>query len=390
MRQELNRLSAVQVRQAPAGKYADGGGLWLVKTGRDTGKWVLRVVVHGRRREMGLGAIRDVSLKKAREEAAKWRAVVRAGEDPIKMRDRQRQEKERKLHLLADVARDAFEARKASLKEDGRAGRWFTPLELHVLPKLGKIPIAEIDQIDIREALAPIWHAKAETARKAMNRLNIVLQHAAALGLDADLQAVSKAKALLGKTRHKPKNIPAMPWQEVPEFYASLEGGGLTEIALQLLILTGVRSRPLRFLRTEHIDGDVWTIPAELVKSTVDSAVEFRVPLSRASLEVLERARPLSRNGWLFPNVTGKGVISDMTLSRYMERRGLEYRPHGFRSSLRDWLAECTDAPFEIAETILGHKVGGAVERAYRRTDYLEQRRMLMERWAEFVAGNVR
>src|SRR5690606_2192238 len=127
-----------------------------------------------------------------------------------KMRDRQRQEKERKLHLLADVARDAFEARKASLKEDGRAGRWFTPLELHVLPKLGKIPIAEIDQIDIREALAPIWHAKAETARKAMNRLNIVLQHAAALGLDADLQAVSKAKALLGKTRHKPKNIPAM------------------------------------------------------------------------------------------------------------------------------------------------------------------------------------
>lgn len=181
-----------------------------------------------------------------------------------------------------------------------------------------------------------------------------------------------------------------MPWQEVPEFYASLEGGGLTEIALQLLILTGVRSRPLRFLRTEHIDGDVWTIPAELVKSTVDSAVEFRVPLSRASLEVLERARPLSRNGWLFPNVTGKGVISDMTLSRYMERRGLEYRPHGFRSSLRDWLAECTDAPFEIAETILGHKVGGAVERAYRRTDYLEQRRMLMERWAEFVAGNVR
>lgn len=394
-----DRLSAVQVRQAPAGKYADGGGLWLVKSDRDTGKWVLRVVVHGRRREMGLGSIADVGLKEAREAADKWRAVVRAGGDPIKERERQRREKERNLHLLVDVANDAFEARKAELKGDGKAGRWFTPMELHVLPKLGKVPVADIDQIDIRDTLAPIWHTKGETARKAMNRLNIVMRHAAALGLDVDLQAVEKAKALLGKSRHKARNIPAMPWADVPAFYASLSDGTITHLALRLLILTGVRSGPLRHLHTDHLAGDVWTIPAALMKSTVSAAADFRVPLSAEALAVIDEAKRHARGGWLFPRVGGgrrqkegsqierAPVISDMTLSNFMKDAGMDARPHGFRSSLRDWLAECTDAPHEVAETVLGHKVGGAVERAYRRTDFLEQRRALMQRWADHVTG---
>lgn len=224
-----------------------------------SGKWVLRIVVHGRRREMGVGSIANVGLKEAREEAAKWRAVVRAGDDPIKERERQRREKERNLNLLADVAQDAFEARKAELRGEGKAGRWFTPLELHVLAKLGKVPVAEVDQIDIRDTLAPIWHDKAETARKAINRLNIVMPHAAALGLDVDLQASEKAKALLGKSRHKALNIPALPWQDVPAFYASLNDGSVTHMALRLLILTGVRSRPLRFMREDQVEGSVWT-----------------------------------------------------------------------------------------------------------------------------------
>jgi integrase len=109
------------------------------------------------------------------------------------------------------------------LKGDGKAGRWFSPLELHVLPKLGKMPVAEIDQRDIRDTLAPIWHTKAETARNALNRLGIVLRRAAALGLDVDLQATDKAAALLGKRRHIAKHIEALPWKEVPGFYATLE-----------------------------------------------------------------------------------------------------------------------------------------------------------------------
>lgn len=384
---ELKRLSAVEVKQNPSGKYSDGNGLWLVKASKDSGKWVLRVTVHGRRREMGLGSISDVSLKAAREKAGEWRSIGKDGKDPIKERERQRREAARNLHLLADVAKDAFEARKAELRGDGKAGRWFTPLELHVLPKLGKVPVADLDQVDIRDTLAPIWHTKAETARKAMNRLGIVVKHAAALGLDVDLQVVEKAKALLGQTRHKPQNIPAMDWRDVPAFYASLNDGSITHLCLRLLILTGVRSKPVRYIREEQIDGKVWTIPAESVKGRKDKTTDFRVPLSPEALSIIEQARRLARGGFLFPS-SRKGVISDATMSRYMVRAKLEARPHGFRSSLRDWLAEATDAPDAVAETILGHVFGSNTERAYRRTDFLEQRQVLMERWADFVTGN--
>jgi integrase len=153
-----------------------------------------------------------------------------------------------------------------------------------------------------------------------------------------------------------------------------------------LLILTGVRSGPLRHLREEQIDGDVWTIPGEMMKGRRDATADFRVPLASEAQKVIDQARPLARNGFLFPSIR-KGVISDATMSRLMERRQMDARPHGFRSSLRDWIAETTDTPHEIAETCLGHVVGGSVERAYRRTDYLEQRRVLMERWAQHVTG---
>lgn len=376
----FHRLVPAALNAAPVGKHADGGGLWLYKRKDGGAQWVLRYTRFRRRHEMGLGRFPDVSLKEARQEAERWRAVVRQGKDAIKERERQRRDAERNMHVLRDIAIDAFESRKAELKGDGKSGRWFSPLELHVLPKLGSMPVSEIDQRDIRGTLAPIWHTKADTARKAMNRLSICLRHAAALGLDVDLQATDKAKALLGKQRHTPKNIPAMKWQEVPAFYQSL-GGSVTELALRLLILTAVRSFPLRHIHEEQIESDTWTIPEEAMKGRVGATSEFRVPLSSEALAVIVAARRFARDGFLFPGVR-KGVISDMTMTKFMDRRGLVARPHGFRSSFRDWCAEATDTPREVAETALGHISGGAVERAYRRTDYLEQRHDLMQRWA--------
>lgn len=388
MTRALNKLTAQAAKAAGPGKISDGGGLWLHKREDGGSQWVLRVVVHGRRREMGLGGYPTVSLREARDAADKWRGMVRQGLDPIKERERQRREAERSIHLLKDIALDAFESRKAELKGDGTAGRWFSPLELHVLPKLGKVPVADIDQRDIRDTLAPIWHTKADTARKAMNRLGICLKHAAALGLDVDLQATDKAKALLGKTRHKPTNIPAMNWREVPAFYQSLNGGTVTELALRLLILTAVRSHPLRHLRLDQIDGDVWTIPGEAMKGRRDATPDFRVPLSREALAVIEQAKPFARDGYLFPGIR-KGVISDMTMGKFMDRRELDARPHGFRSSFRDWTAEATSTPREVAETCLGHVAGGSVERAYRRTDFLEQRMALMARWSNMLTARM-
>ncbi|MDM7850156.1 tyrosine-type recombinase/integrase [Pseudochrobactrum kiredjianiae] len=386
MARGLNKLSALAVKNAPAGKYADGGGLWLHKRDDGGAQWVLRITIHGRRREMGLGSVSVVSLKEAREAADRYRALVRDNIDPIKDRERQKREAARNLHFLSDIALDAFESRKAELKGDGKAGRWFSPLELHIMPKLGKMPVAELDQKDIRDVLAPIWHDKAETARKALNRLSICLKHAAALGLEVDLQATEKARALLGKQRHKAQNIPAMPWLEVPAFYSGLSDGSVTHLALRLLILTGVRSRPLRHIREEQIDGDIWTIPADDMKGRKDATSDFRVPLSPEAMSVIEQARNHARDGYLFPSIR-KGVISDMTMAMFMSRAGLEARPHGFRSSLRDWIAEATETPHDIAETVLGHVVGGSVERAYRRTDFIEQRRNLMVRWSQHVTG---
>lgn len=382
----LQKLSATFVKSAPPGKHNDGGGLWFFKRPDGGGQWVMRVTVHGRRREMGLGRFPDVSLKRARELAASAREVSAQGLDPIKEREKWARRQARADTTLRRIAEEAFEARKSELKGDGKAGRWFSPLEIHILPKLGKVPVEELDQRDLRDALVPIWHTKADTARKATNRLNIVLKHAAALGLDVDLQVVEKAKALLGKSRHKASNIPAIPWREVPAFYATLDELTTTHLALRMLILTGMRSGPIRFMRSDQIDGDVWTIPAERMKGGRDRTADFRVPLSREALQVVELAAPLSRDGFLFPSPR-KEVISDATMSRHMERRGMDARPHGFRTSLRTWLAETTDAPHEVAETMLAHVSDGAVVRAYRRTDYLDQRRVLIERWGDFVAG---
>ncbi|GGE57504.1 tyrosine-type recombinase/integrase [Actibacterium pelagium] len=379
-----NKISAVQVRSLPPGKYNDGAGLWLVKRDDGGGQWVLRLTVYGRRREMGLGGIGEVTLKEAREEAAKWRSMARQGKDPIKERERMRREMFREDQSLSIITHEAFEARKASLKNDGEAGRWMSPLDVHVLPKLGRVPITEIDQRDIKNTINPIWHDKPDAARKAINRLGIVMKHAAALGLDVDLQAVDKAKALLGKQRHKVKHIPSLPWQEVPDFYQSLTDGSIAQLSLRLLILTAARSAEIRNLNLSEIDSDVWTLPAERMKA----GREHRIPLSKEALRTIEEAMPFEREGFLFPG-TRKGVISDATWTQIMKRRGMEARPHGFRSSFRTWCAEATDTPREVAETALAHVVGGAVERAYRRTDYLDQRRELMERWADHVSGKV-
>ncbi len=383
----MNRLNARSVATLGAGKYNDGAGLLLHKRKDGGAQWLYRYTIHGRRREMGLGALRHVSLKQARELANQWRSVLREGRDPIQERNKQKREAISNLHYLKDIALEAFESRKAELKNDGKDGRWFAPLQLHILPKLGCLPVSEITQTEIRNTLAPIWHTKADTARKSLNRLNICLKHAAALGLDVDLQATTKARALLGKQRHKKQNFPAMDWREVPAFYKTLcEAATLTQLALRLLILTGVRTRPLRYIHKDQVDGDIWTIPAENMKGRRDATTEFRVPLSSEALEILKQARLLSRYDFFF-SARGRGALADSCMSQYMRDNKLEACPHGFRSSLRDWLAETTDAPYEVAETILGHVVGGKVERAYRRTDYLEQRRVYMDKWAAYVTG---
>ena len=380
------KLKALFVKSAPIGKHSDGGGLYLHKHSSASAKWFFRYTLHGHRHEMGLGSLSDVSLQMARELADAAREQVKRRVDPIQQRDRESRDAARSDISLRKIAEEAFEARKAELRDDGKAGRWFSPLELHILPRLGKVPVTEINQVSIRDTLEPIWHEKAPTASKAINRLGLVLEHAAALGLEVDIQATDKAKALLGKQRHQETHIDSMPWQEVPAFFASLREPTTAHLALRLLILTGHRVKPVRFLHTDHIEGDVWTAPPELLKGKEGSTDAFRCHLSPQAHDVIRLARPLARDGFLFPSIRS-GVISDATMSRLMERRGLTARPHGFRTSMRVWLEDATSAIHEVKETMIQHKVDGKTVRTYRRTDYLEQRRPLYDAWAKFVTS---
>ena len=260
-----------------------------------------------------------------------------------------------------------------------------SPLVHHVLPRLGKTPVEDLDQNDIKNALAAAWAAKPETARKALARLGVVFRHATAMGLNVDLAATTKAAVLLGASRHQKAHIPAMPWQDVPRFFASLTDGGIGSLVVKLLILTATRSAEVRGLRPEEVAGDVWTVPAGRTKS----GREHRVALSREALAVIEAARPYARDGTLFASQRGgRGVLSDQAVLAFMRRQGVAGKPHGFRTSFRTWCAE-TGVPREVAEAALAHAVDGStvVERVYRQTDFLEQRRALMSRWAGYVTG---
>jgi integrase len=252
-----------------------------------------------------------------------------------------------------------------------------SPLSSHIIPKLGTAPVEDIDQHALVETLGPIWHDKPEAARKALNRVNLTLKHAAALGLNVDLQATMKAKALMGKQRHEVTHIPSMPYQDAPAFYQWLKGQDIiSALALRFLILTVARTSEVRLATFDEIDGDVWILPPNRTKT----GREHRVPLTNDALAIILRCRELSPNEYLFPALKEK-PISDMTMSAFMKREGYEARPHGFRATFRTWAEECTDAPFEVKEAVLGHAVDAGVVGAYQRSDRIDMRRKLLDLW---------
>ena len=374
-----NALKHLKAKNLPAGKYADGQGLWLVKRVKEHGKWVLRVVVYGNRREMGLGRWPDVSIGEARTLAEEARKVARGGTDPVFARKKAKQAG--KPLTLKEAVESCFEARKAELKGDGEAGRWMSPLTVHVIPKIGKYPVEEIDQHVLKDLLEPIWHKKPEAASKALNRLNLVLKHSAALGLEVDLQAGMKTRALLGKQRHTVEHIPSLPYEDAPEFYKSLvKANGVSALALRFLMVTLGRTSEVRLATFAEIEGDVWSLAGERTKT--DTA--RRIPLVPEAVKIVKECRKLSGNEYLFPVLNGK-PLSDAGMAKLMKDRGMVQRPHGFRATFRTWAEEQTDAPFELKEAVLGHAVDAGIVGAYQRSDRLDKRRTLMKKWVGFL-----
>ena len=370
-----NALGQLRARNLGPGKFPDGQGLWLVKRSRDAGKWILRLSIAGKRREMGLGCWPDVSIVEARERAAEARKALRFGLDPIAEREKVRFKPHRLT--LAEAITSCFEARKAELKRDGDAGRWMSPLKTHIIPKIGELPVEDVDQHALKRVLGPLWHTKTEAAEKALQRINLTVKHAAALGLDVDLQATMKARALLGKQRHSVTHIPSMPYTDAPAFYQWLKTqDGVAALALRFLMLTLARTSEVRLATFSEIDGDVWTLPPDRTKT----GREHRIPLTEEAAKIVKLCRDLTPNEHLFPAYKGK-PISDMAMSVLMKREGQEARPHGFRATFRTWAEECTDASFEVKEAVLGHAVDVGVVGAYQRSDRIGKRLEIMSMW---------
>lgn len=382
-------LTSIGIKNAPDGKLFDGDGLILNKKGSG-GKWVYRYSHLKKRREMGLGAYPAISLADARKMRDRWASELAVGRDPIEVRNAEQAaaiaERDKRDPTFEEMTRIVFEARKETLKGDGERGRWMSPLETHIFPKIGQRRMSDLHQKDISDALADIWKTKHPTAIKALRRINIVVSEAQLMGFDTDPFIVKAAKRILGHHRHVETPIAATPWGEVPALYERLDLGSIGARCLAFTILTLGRLDATRGARYSEIDGDVWTIPKERMKGKEGFVHDFRVPLSKEALRLVEICRD-AESDMLFPGLHRRGPISDRAIEKVLDTLKEAGRPHGFRTSFRTWVQDTDACPWDVSETILAHTIGGKVERAYARSDLLDRRRPVMEAWASHVTG---
>jgi len=385
---QRHRLSAVGIKRAGDGKHADGAGLYLIKTGA-TGKWVYRYTHLGRRRDMGLGPWPPLGLAEARSARDRWEAVRAAGDDPLDVRQAERdaEKARRDAHKLtfAQVVAEVFDELKSALRGEGTRGKWMSPLTNHMLPAIGHKPVSQLRRADYVAALKPIWRTQHPTAIKALNRTRIVIKAARFKDYDCDPFEVDAAERMLGQFHHIEHRIPATPWQEIPDLYARLDHSMPGE-CLRWMILTLARTEACIGARKDEIDGDVWTIPAARMKGTQNTARDFRVPLSVPAQQLVERHRQLP-GPFLFPSLRAGRSISKGALQRLLRGMNERGRPHGTRTSFRTWVQDRDACSWEVAETALAHITGNRVQRAYARSDLLERRRIAMEAWAAHVIG---
>ena len=378
-----NALSAAFVRQvAETGRYCDGHGLYLEVMPSGKRHWVQRLVIRGRRRELGLGGFPLVTLKEAREQALANRRLARAGGDPLA--------EKRRAHgipTFAVATSRVLEQRRAGWRNPKHVKEWPASLERHAFPRLGERLVSEITRADVLEVLKPLWHAKSVTARRLHQRINTVMQWVVAMDFRAD-NPCDLVGATLGRNKNVVRHMPALPHAEVAAAIATVRASRATaaaKLAFEFLVLTAARSGEVRLAQWTEIDpaAAVWTVPAEHTKANR----EHRVPLSPRAIEILDAARALAGGrGPVFPSPRGK-PLSDRTLSNLLTVQGIEAVPHGFRSSFRDWAAEATDHPREVAEAALAHQVKDKVEAAYARSTLFERRRLLMNDWSSYLGG---
>ncbi len=373
-------LTAARVRtEKRPGRYHDGQGLYLQVDPSGARRWLQRVVIRGKRTDLGLGGWPLVSLNAAREKAMENRRIARVGGDP--------RTETRDVPTFAEAAAEVIKLNLPTWKNTKHAAQWGSTLRTYVFPYFGSRLVTAVSGSDVMKALTLIWTAKPETARRVRQRVSAVMKWAIANNYRLDNPAGDAIEAVLPKTSRTQAHHKALHYADVPVALDAIRAstaGPATRLALDFAVLTAARSGEVRAARWEEIslDSRVWTVPAARMKA----GREHRVPLSRRALDVLEEARSLDDGpGLIFPGRSGR-PLSDMTFTALLRRLNIPCVPHGFRSSFRDWAAEKTDAPHAVMEAALAHVVGNSTEAAYFRSDLFERRRTLMDQWAEYLA----
>jgi integrase len=386
------KLTALKVdRTTKPGLHGDGDGLYLQVTPVGTKSWIFRFTLNGKTRSMGLGSVKAISLKRARELAAEPRRLRAEGVDPLEAKRARRAAtavEVAKLVTFKQCAENYVAAHEHTWRSEPHRRQWRSSLERLVYPVIGSLPARDIDTPLVLRVLQPIWNEKPESASRVRGRIETVLNAAKAGGLRSGenpaawgghLENLLPAPRKLRQVEH----LAALPYPEVCTFMQSLRSRqGFGARALEFAILTAARKGEVISATWSEINFDerTWTIPSSRMKA----GKEHRVPLSDAATVILRPLHAVRSNEFVFPGLTGRRLSASAmpSLLRLMKRTDLTV--HGFRSTFKDWASEQTSFANEVVEMALAHTVGSAVERAYRRGDLFDRRRQLMDAWARY------
>jgi integrase len=392
----IAKLTAVAVARAQRrGYYGDGGGLFLQVSISGAKSWVFRFKEGGKLREMGLGPLHTIGLADARQRAQECRRLRLDGRDPIEARRAERMQGKldaARAMTFKACAERYIAAHKAGWRNAKHAAQWTATLDTYVYPFFGALPVQSVDVGLVMKAVEPIWAEKPETASRVRGRIEAVLDWATARQYRVGdnparwrghLDALLPARAKVRRVEHHA----ALPYAEIGGFMAVLgRHEGVAARALEFAILTAARTGEVIGARWDEIDlpDKLWTIPADRMKG----GREHRVPLAPGALTIVERMAAIRSGEFVFPGGKADRPLSNMAFLMLLRRMGRgELTAHGFRSSFRDWVAERTNFPAEVAEMVLAHAVGDKVEAAYRRGDLFQKRRALAEAWAKFCTA---
>lgn len=393
MAKTINRLSAIKVNKTnKAGWYADGAGLYLQVSKTGSKSWVYRYEIAGKERRHGLGGYSstDNTLIDARVAAGECRKLRRQGIDPIEhkqQRNTAQRLNDAKTITFKECALAYIDTQKSGWKNPKHEMYWRNTLETYAYPIIGELPVQQVDTGLVLKVIEPLWNTKTETASRVRQRIENILDWAKFRGyrngenpalwrghLSIELPKRSKIK--------KVKHFPAMPYTEVPLYFRELRQiNTVAAKALAFTILTATRATEARECRWSEIDikGKAWTIPPERMKGDE----EHRIPLSDEALTILKEI-----NGYdselLFPGIKRDQSISEATVRKLLRKTHDGLTVHGFRSSFRDWCAEMTAYPREVAEAALAHSLSNATEAAYQRGDLFAKRFKLMDAWSKY------